>query len=187
MKTITLTQVTAALKYSLTALVATIALVGCGKSSTNNVNPYNNGFIAPGICTQGCINGGSVNVSAFGQNRYSGVQIQVQFFGQGSQNYGSSNGAYYGPVAVQGQVMVQSDLYSVCGVYRGQALQITTIQQGQWSGTSIFENIHVQLSNGMTGTMSGWTSTSATSGNMYGLNATIRPMQNPNCEIVVAP
>lgn len=172
MKTITLTQVTNALKYSITALVAVIALTGCGSRSNNNaVNGWNNGWNNIGQCFQNCVNGGSVNVMATARNEMSGVFLQIQFIGQQGAQSGTS-GSYYGPVQAQGTLSLQSNLYAQCGLPMGQ-YSIQTIQPGQWQGTSIFQNLVLQSNMGGQIYMSGYIKTSATSGGTYGMSTNL--------------
>lgn len=186
MKKQTMSQkVTNAVKYSLTALVAVIAMTGCGKSSNNNPNNgvINNGW-GFGACTTGCVNSGSVNVSAMGRNEYSGITLQIQFIGQQSTgSYGSSTGSYYGPVQAQGTLTVQTQMYQQCGLPAGS--YSVSSQQGTWQGTSIFQNIVLQSSSGVQIQMQGWTKTSASTGGIYGMSANLYPMGQSQCEIVL--
>jgi hypothetical protein len=183
----TLTQVQ---KYSktlvqiATALVAVIAMTGCGKKSNNQnvVNPW--GYGQPG-CTTGCVGGpnggGGLNVMSLGRNDSAGVYLQVQFIGQ-QQSQGGQANTYYGVAQAQGQITVQSGMYQSCGLPPGN-YQVSG--QVQWQGTSIFSGQLVVNSpyGQVPMPIQGSVNVSTNTGGMYSMIANSYPSAQQQCEL----
>lgn len=139
MKTLTLTNVKKNLGLVTMALVAVLAMTGCGsKKSNNNIN---NGYGAfPPGCTTNCV-GGSPLFSALGSSGYEDIALHIV-----GQNNGSAS--YYGPVQAHGTISIRQPM-SLCQTYPGQVAQLTTVQGGQWQGQSLVSPMVLQ-GNGIT-------------------------------------
>lgn len=135
MKTLTATQkISKFFSLSITALVAVIAMTGCGKKSNNNnvVNGYGVGQ----YCTTGCSGGNALIASAFGTSQLE--DFYVNFVGVSATNPYQSN--YQGQVTAQGIILVNANSAATCGIAQGR-YSLQTTQPGAWQGASIVSPI----------------------------------------------
>ena len=139
MKALTVTQkISKYFSLSVTALVAVLAMTGCGSKSNNNNGGIVNGGFGAYPCTQGCTGGNALIASA---TATSGLEdLYVHFTGNTATSTPYQT-MYNGQASIQGFMLVNVDSPMTCGLVRGQ-YTIQPAQPGAMQGASVVSTIY---------------------------------------------